>query len=34
MEYKDILAWSYKELKGISKEVCEHKSELMECSTS
>jgi hypothetical protein len=29
MEYKDVFAWSYKELKGIPREVCEHKIELM-----
>jgi hypothetical protein len=29
MEYKNVFAWSYKELKGISREVCEHKIELM-----
>jgi hypothetical protein len=28
MEYKDVFAWSYKELKGIPIEVCEHKIEL------
>jgi hypothetical protein len=29
VEYIDVFAWSYKELKGIPKEVCEHKIELM-----
>jgi hypothetical protein len=29
MEYIDVFAWSYKELKGIPKEVCEHKIKLM-----
>ncbi len=29
MEYKDVFAWSYIELKGIPREVCEHKMELM-----
>jgi len=29
MEYKDVFAWSYKELKGIPREACEHKIELM-----
>jgi hypothetical protein len=29
MEYKDVFAWSYKELKGIPTEACEHKIELM-----
>ncbi len=29
MEYRQVFAWSYKELKGIPKEVCEHKIELM-----
>jgi hypothetical protein len=29
MEYKDAFAWNYKELKGIAREVCEHKIELM-----
>jgi hypothetical protein len=28
MEYKDVFAWNYKELKGIPREVCEHKIEL------
>jgi hypothetical protein len=26
---KDVFAWSYKELKGIPREICEHKIELM-----
>jgi hypothetical protein len=30
MEYIDVFSWSYKELKGIPREVCEHKIELME----
>ncbi len=29
MEYKDVFTWSYKELKGIPREVCDHKIELM-----
>jgi hypothetical protein len=29
MEHKNVFAWSYKELKGIPKEVCEHKIEVM-----
>jgi hypothetical protein len=29
MEYKNVFASSYKELKGIPREVCEHKIELM-----
>jgi hypothetical protein len=29
MEYIDVFAWSYKELKGIPRKVCEHKIELM-----
>jgi hypothetical protein len=29
MEDINIFAWSYKELKGIPREVCEHKIELM-----
>jgi hypothetical protein len=29
IEYRDVFAWSYKELKGIPREVCEHKIELM-----
>jgi hypothetical protein len=29
MEHKNVFAWSYKELKGIPKEVCEHKIEMM-----
>jgi hypothetical protein len=28
-EYIDVFAWSYKELKGIPREICEHKIELM-----
>ncbi len=29
MEYIHVFAWSYKELKGIPRKVCEHKIELM-----
>jgi hypothetical protein len=29
MEYKDVFTWSYKELGGIPRGVCEHKIELM-----
>jgi hypothetical protein len=29
MKSKNVFAWSHKELKGISREVCEHKIELM-----
>ncbi len=29
MEYENMFAWNYKEIKGIPKEVCEHKIELM-----
>jgi hypothetical protein len=29
MEHKNIFAWSYKKLKGVLREVCEHKIELM-----
>jgi hypothetical protein len=29
MKYKDVFAWSYKELKGIPRKVCEHKIDLM-----
>ncbi len=28
MKYKDVFAWSYKGLKGIPKEICEHQIEL------
>jgi hypothetical protein len=28
-DYKDVFAWSYKELKGIPIEICEHKIQLM-----
>jgi hypothetical protein len=27
--FKDIFAWSYKELRGIPREMCEHKIKLM-----
>jgi hypothetical protein len=27
--YKNVFAWSYKELKGIPREICEHKIPLM-----
>jgi len=27
-EYIDVFAWSSKELKGIPREICEHKIEL------
>ncbi len=29
MEYIDVFAWSYKQLKGIPREVCEYKIKLM-----
>jgi hypothetical protein len=29
MEYIDVFAWTYKELKRMPREVCEHKIELM-----
>jgi len=29
MEYKNVFAWSYKNSKGVLREVCEHKIELM-----
>jgi hypothetical protein len=29
INYKDVFAWSYKELKGILREICEHKIQLM-----
>ncbi len=29
MKSKNVFAWSHKELKGIPREVCEHKIELM-----
>jgi hypothetical protein len=29
MESRNVFAWRYNELKGIPKEVCEHKIELM-----
>jgi len=29
MEYKDVFAWSHKELRGIPRKLCEHKIELM-----
>jgi hypothetical protein len=29
INYKDVFAWSYKELKGIPREICEHKIQLM-----
>lgn len=29
IDYKYVFAWSYKELKGIPKETCEHKIQLM-----
>jgi hypothetical protein len=25
IDYKDVFVWSYKELKGIPREICEHK---------
>jgi hypothetical protein len=28
-KFKDIFAWSYKESRGIPREMCEHKIELM-----
>ncbi len=28
-DYKDVFAWNYKELKGIPREICEHKIQLM-----
>jgi hypothetical protein len=27
--YHDVFAWSYKDLKGLPKEICEHKIELV-----
>lgn len=27
-KFKDVFAWSYKELKGIPRSICEHKIEL------
>jgi hypothetical protein len=30
IDYQDVFAWSYKELIGIPREICEHKIELME----
>jgi hypothetical protein len=29
INYCDVFAWSYKDLKGIPREICEHKVELM-----
>jgi hypothetical protein len=29
VNYRDVFAWSYKDLKGICKEICEHKIELV-----
>jgi hypothetical protein len=29
LNYRDVFAWSYKDLKGIPKEICEHKIELV-----
>ncbi len=29
VNYRDIFAWSYKDLKGIPREICEQKIELM-----
>jgi hypothetical protein len=29
INYHDVFAWSYKDLKGIPKEICEHKIELV-----
>ncbi len=29
IDYKDVFVWSYKELKGIPREICEHKIQLM-----
>jgi hypothetical protein len=29
IDYKDVFAWSYKELKGIPREICEHKIQLL-----
>jgi hypothetical protein len=28
IEFKDVFAWNYKELKGIPRLICEHKIEL------
>jgi hypothetical protein len=30
VDYKYVFTWSYKKLKGIPKEVCEHKIQCME----
>jgi len=29
IDYKDVFAWNYKELKGIPRKICEHKIQLM-----
>ncbi len=29
IEFKDVFAWSYKELKGIPRLICKHKIELI-----
>ncbi len=29
IDYKNVFAWNYKELKGIPREICEHKIQLM-----
>jgi hypothetical protein len=29
IDYKDVFVWSYKELKRIPREICEHKIQLM-----
>jgi hypothetical protein len=29
LNYRDVFAWSYKDLKGIPREICEHKIELV-----
>jgi hypothetical protein len=29
VNYSNVFAWSYKDLKGIPREICEHKIELV-----
>ncbi len=29
VDYKDVFVWSYKESKGIPREICDHKTQLM-----
>ncbi len=29
VNYRNVFAWSYKDLKGMPREICEHKIELV-----